>query len=93
MFDKILGRNNEEKAMLNAEARQEAQVHARDAFMAAQTDSDYTTPQEARGDIIRWQQDLTDEIDILKRRLRGEHFNGETWVKKTRRVVIEELYN
>ena len=91
MFDGILNKNKEAKAMVEAEARQTDELRSRDAFAAAQqNDSDYVTPQQQRGDIIRWQQDMTDEIDVLKRRLRGEHWSGEAWVKKTKRVLHED---
>jgi len=90
-----LGQKNEEKRMeeaqIRSENRQKAAIRDRDVFLTgAQNDRNYSTPQEERQDIIRWQQELDDEIEKLKHRLRSERFDGNAWVRKTRLVGYQK---
>jgi hypothetical protein len=79
MFDGILGfGNREEKKELASEQRQMGFVRSRDVFAAA-NDSSFGGDVQ-KSDLIRWQQELADELDMLKHRLKGEVVIGDSWV-------------
>ena len=46
--------------------------------------------QREREDLIKWQQNLGDEIDELKNRLRGYSWDGEKWVSVEKPLMNEE---
>ena len=45
---------------------------------------------EARSDLLKWQQELGDEIEKLKHRLRSEHEINGVWVRKTMNILNSE---
>lgn len=91
MFDKISGKKTEEQIEktendVNRDLVRENKMIDAGSQTAA---VDYYA-QEARSDLLKWQQDLTDEIERLKHRLRSEvkDENGQ-WVPK----MIPVSYN
>lgn len=90
MFEKLKGKglDKEDKKDLDKEKRVMAFNRERDTFRAA-AGEDYANivEQDRRSDLLRWQQDLDDELEKLKHRLRGEYFDSEHgWIPKRMQV-------
>jgi len=82
MFDKILNKEGKEEEKQIQEQRDfvREQDMMSNATASEQVDQ---FNQESRSDLLKWQQDLSDEIEKLKHRLRSEHLNAEgQWVQK-----------
>lgn len=80
MFESIF--NNPMKAELEAEKRQ-ANLIREQASIGASSDPLYVQEQNEKSDLIRWQQELEDSLEILKQRLRSKVRNSEgEWVSQ-----------
>lgn len=89
----IFGPSAEVKQELAAEARhmQFAEKQAAMQAGAVQDDSAYGNP-NANPDLVRWQQDLEDEVSELKHRLRRESWNDvDGWRSTGQQPLLNEL--
>lgn len=78
MFDNMLGGGKEAKAELLSEQRQNKFNRDQATLdMANQEDGLTLQRQEDRSDLLRWQQDLLDELQMLKHDLRSEVITEE----------------
>jgi hypothetical protein len=93
MIRDLFRKENTEKKELKAERRQ----YEHDKNMgilqhALSDDQQHFSERDNRSDLLKWQQDLTDELETLKRRLKGEVFNGKEWVKKKITILEGNQY-
>lgn len=81
LFDRF--GNREQKLQMQAEDREREHVNKRDVFAAGmQDDSAYAATMEYRNDLIRWQQDLDDELLELVQILLGlQKIAKDKWVR------------
>lgn len=83
MFD-FLQPNKEEKFLKEQTKNAQDFERERDNFKSTtQDDNTYFEHQQQRTDLIRWQQELDDELEKLKHRLKSEVFKGDEWVPLT----------
>lgn len=84
MFEGItnLVGNNEEKRALEAENRERSFVRERDAYRSA-VDGDYAQVESQRNDLLKWQQDLIQDVERLKNRLLSKELTEDGWQPKT----------
>ena len=93
MFDNIFKRG--QGVQLNPEAGEDRKLHRDNAVLeaTAATQEFDRMELEGRNDLVKWQQDLRDELEKLKHKLKGEVWNGEDWeqkVMKIRRIFVNE---
>lgn len=83
--DKILGINKEEKLQINSEERQR-DFNREQQYVDVATrneEVDYRM-QESRSDLLKWQQDLTSDMELFKHRIRSEVYTKDgQWKQKT----------
>lgn len=83
MFEKILGKDKEQQQINDSENKERNFVRERDLLNAStQSDMEYMQMQESRSDLLKWQQDLEDELEKLKHRLKSEVKTEEGWIPK-----------
>lgn len=82
MFDRFKP-NQEEAGMIAAEKRQYEFAAHQQALNRNEMIQDelILNQNEHKQDLIRWQQDLTDDLDRIKHLLKSEMWTGEKWVK------------
>ena len=73
----LLGKDNQEQRMFNEQMSVEQQKVAA-GLASGYDDAAYMQRQQQQNDLVRWQQDLDDVIDVVRRKLRCERFNAET---------------
>jgi len=71
MFESWL-QNPDAKQALESEKRQIALAREQAGMQAANNDAAFLQEQNQKADLIRWQQELNESIEILKHRLRSE---------------------
>ena len=84
MFENLFNRKKEEQQIEEAQEKEHKFVQGRDMFNAAVGEQDdYMIMNEQRNDLLKWQQDLDDEMEKLKHRLRSEVKTEHGWKRKT----------
>jgi len=73
--------NKEHKQAMEAEQRERSFVRERDTFRSAM-DNDTANLEAQRSDLLKWQQDLGDEMELLKHRLLSEELTEKGWQPK-----------
>ena len=93
MFEDLIpGRkeHKEKKEQKETEDRERSFVRERENFRAGVGENnEYVSflKQESRSELLKWQQDLGDELEKLKHRLRGEVLENNQWTKKRYTVL------
>jgi len=89
----IFNRPNPEQQMQVAEGQKERDFGMQSTILGSSLhpadDQTYIAQQEMRTDLLKWQQDLFDEIEELKHRLRSEVKIDDRWQPKTMAVLDE----
>jgi len=80
-INRLMGRGKEEKLQREAEQREQGFIRERDGFRTAM-ESDTMAVEAQRSDLLKWQQDLGDEMENLKHRLRSEELSANGWQPK-----------
>jgi len=79
---KIFGKRGQDPE-LQAEQRQNQFMKEGQVFEAAiQEDQEFRYYSETRSDLVRWQQDLINEVDFFSHDLRSEVLKDNVWVKQ-----------
>jgi hypothetical protein len=85
------GPAQEDRRQLSAEDR--ARSHDREmqtTGVAMGDDQVYIEQQDKNSDLLKWQQDLGDELETLKHLLRSEHRVGDQWVAQFETVTLSD---
>ena len=93
MFENLI-QNNERKEQEKAEQRAMSFQRERDSFQTnAAEDHTEIMNQQGKSDLIKWQQDLKDEIISLKWKLLGYDLTDDGWIKKYNAMCNETFIN
>lgn len=85
LFDNIIPRKSKEQKFQEQAAEKEKDFIRENQMLetVSQNEQLDLANQEGRSDLLKWQQDLNDELERLKHRLRGEYLNrNNQWVTK-----------
>ena len=88
----FLKKNNEDKKADENRINEQNFIRERDTFKESSVDDQfYLAEKKDRSDLIRWQQDLEDEVEKLKHLLRSEYFFNNKWNKNKIKTYNKEL--
>ncbi len=94
MFDSLIPGNEskvDRRAEREAEDRQVQHAKESEAFTETmRNDEAYMQEHKERSDLIRWQQDLDDDLQKLVHKLKAHHQVNGVWVRQTEKVWDEE---
>ena len=80
MFDLLKNQNKEAET---AEKKEKDFIRERDAFNSASNDDPiYVDNQDRKSDLLRWQQEFQEELEVLYRELLSQEKIGGVWVQK-----------
>lgn len=80
MFENILGKSKDPQ--IAYEKRQEKFLREQMALKVGESDDTYLRQQMKNDDLLRWQQDLYDELELLKQKLRNKELINGKWQSK-----------
>lgn len=89
IFDRILG-NNQKNEQLAAEERQKEFMREQVGLRIAESSDDNYIHSKHNDEIIKWQQDLNDELDLLIHKLKNEECIAGIWKPKQIYIGIGE---
>lgn len=87
-------KKNPESQIMEQENRERNFIRERESFKAGHLDDIYTQKlEQGRNDLIRWQQDMEDELELMIHRLRGEAFVNGDWKEVSKPLCGEKFIN
>lgn len=89
IFDRILGRSEKNEA-IEAENRQKQFMREQNALKIAESSDDNYIYAKNNDEIIKWQQDLQDELQLLIKKLKNEELVNGVWQPKKTFIGIGE---
>ena len=95
MFDNIIANKRQERLMKEQQQQQVAMTREQTSYQAnAQTDAIDIAVQETKADLIKWQQDLGDELFELVLQLKGykRGSDGNWFVPKDAQPLCNDLF-